>query len=97
LFRPQQNARKVDASSAHVWSDDIPVAKPTVPKTPTGVNTLVVVLSPTWPQLFCPQHHPALTLLSAQVCCPITLIDTNVWSVETAIGRDVPLVDPIPS
>src|SRR5207249_10448469 len=55
--------------SAHVWRTPEPTATASViSPTPTGVDELVVVPSPSWPSTFRPQHCTVPSPSSAQLC-----------------------------
>src|SRR5438093_1509212 len=65
---------------------ETPLARPT---TSTGIERLVAVPSPSWPQPLSPQHLTPPALVSAQVCKPEELLAmavTPLASPETSTG-----------
>src|SRR5947209_7930476 len=70
------------------------------PETSTGVERLVSVPSPSWPQPLSPQHLPPPALVSAQLCKPEELMAMAVMplsSPTTSTGVERLIVVPSPS
>src|SRR5437588_329975 len=68
------------------------------PTTSTGVERLVRVPSPSWPQPLSPQHLTPPALVTAQVCKPPTaMAETPLASPETSTGVERLVVVPSPT
>ena len=87
LFKPQQRTAPAEVS-AQVWA--LPAAIPTTPElrpvTPTGTVDWVVVLLPSWPLAFAPQHCTPPEALIAQLCAlPLATPEAAVEGVKIGV------------
>src|SRR2546422_994304 len=66
---PPQHLTPPTLVSAQLWKSPAAIAVTPLlrPKTATGSNRLMVVPSPSWPELLLPQHVTPSVLFSAQV------------------------------
>jgi hypothetical protein len=88
-FAPQHRAVPYP-TSAQLWCHHpLVTALPyAIPATGTGVDELLVVPSPSWPNPFCPQHCTVPSRRSAQVCAHPALTATAFVIPTTRAGGD---------
>jgi hypothetical protein len=68
-----------------------------IPDTGTGVRLLTVVLLPSWPSLFSPQHFRLPFARTAQAWRSPTEIEVAVVIPETVTGEELFVVELLPS
>src|SRR5438067_2271985 len=67
------------------------------PETDTGLCRLVVVPSPSWPEVFAPQHFTVPPVTTAQVCADPAEITVTFANPDTAAGLVLDVLVPVPS
>src|SRR5664280_1900924 len=97
-FQPQHQAAPALVSPQVCQRPDVIEANVTPPCcTATGTCSSVVVLSPSWPFAFQPQHQAAPALVSPQLSSPPAVIEVNVTPpccTATGVERSVVVLSP---